>query len=157
MAGAQEVLSVCRYWETHRRRRGFTLVELLVVIVVLAVLAAIVLPKFMDSSKRGKESALKDDLKLLRNAVSAFQADTGTYPKVLADLAGTTAPAKGLDSAGAEATITAGDWHGPYVQDLVKDPISAADFTYGVTSPDVGKVTSSATGNGLDGTAYSSW
>ena len=51
-----------------RRRNGFTLVELLVVIVVLAVLAAIVLPKFMDSSTRSKESSLKSDLKLMRNA-----------------------------------------------------------------------------------------
>jgi general secretion pathway protein G len=132
-------------------------VELLVVIVVLAVLAAIVLPKFMDSSKRSKESALKSDLKLLRNAVGLFVTDTGSYPKVLADLAGTTAPAKGLDSAGAEATITAGDWHGPYLQTVPTDPIAAAAFTYGTTSPNVGKVTSSATGNGLDGTAYSTW
>ena len=148
---------MCKFVQTHRRRRGFTLVELLVVIVVLAVLAAIVLPKFMDSSKRSKESALKNDLKILRNSISAFQADTGTYPKTFADLAATSAPAKGLDTAGTDATITAGDWHGPYVQEVPKDPISAADFTYGITSPNVGKVTSSATGNGLDGTPYSGW
>ena len=71
----------------RRNKLGFTLVELLVVIVVLAVLAAIVLPKFMNSSVRSKESALKSDLKLMRNAVSLFQADTGKYPSTLADLA----------------------------------------------------------------------
>lgn len=69
----------------------------------------------------------------------------------------TSAPAKGLDTAGVEATITAGDWHGPYVQEVPKDPIAAADFAYATTSPNTGKVTSSATGNGLDGTAYSGW
>ena len=143
--------------ERARRRRGFTLVELLVVIVVLAVLAAIVLPKFMNSSKRSKESALRSDLKLLRNAVGLFQADTGTYPKVMADLAATAVMAKGLDAAGADAVITPGDWHGPYLQETPNDPIAAAAFTYGTTSPNVGKVTSSATGNGLDGTAYSTW
>ena len=143
--------------ERARRRRGFTLVELLVVIVVLAVLAAIVLPKFMDSSKRSKESALKSDLKLLRNAVGLFQTDTGAYPKTLADLAATAAPAAGLDSAGADATITASEWHGPYLQEVPPDPVSGAAFTYGTTSPNVGKVTSSATGNSLDGTAYSAW
>ncbi len=56
------------FFERMKRDKkcGFTLVELLVVIVVLAVLAAIVLPKFMNSSTRSRESALKSDLKLLR-------------------------------------------------------------------------------------------
>lgn len=151
---------MCNLIERARHRRGrlgFTLVELLVVIVVLAVLAAIVLPKFMNSSKRSRESALKSDLKLMRNAVGLFMTDTGLYPKALADLASTSAPAKGLDSAGNEASIAAGDWHGPYLQETPKDPVSGSDFTYGTTSPNVGKVTSSATGNGLDGTAYSGW
>lgn len=139
------------------RRRGFTLVELLVVIVVLAVLAAIVLPKFMDSSKRSKESALRSDLKLLRNAIGLFYTDTGAYPKQLSDLAATSAPAKGLDSSGNEVTINAADWHGPYLQEVPNDPVSGTAFTYSTTPPHVGKVTSSASGNGLDGTPYSSW
>ena len=146
-----------RIFDRTRRRRGFTLVELLVVIVVLAVLAAIVLPKFMNSSTRSKESALKSDLKLMRNAVSLFFTDTGTYPKTLADLTATAAPAKGLDTAAADKAVTASDWHGPYLESLPNDPISGAAFTYSTTSPTVGKVNSSATGNGLDGTAYSGW
>ncbi len=143
--------------EKAGRRRGFTLVELLVVIVVLAVLAAIVLPKFMDSSTRSRESALMSDLKLLRNAVATFQTDTGTYPATMAGLAATSAPATGLDKAGVAANITATDWHGPYVQSVPNDPVSGNAFTYATASPNVGKVTSSATGNGLDGTAYSGW
>jgi general secretion pathway protein G len=134
-----------------RNKLGFTLVELLVVIVVLAVLAAIVLPKFMDSSARSKESALKSDLKLIRNAITLFQADIGKYPNTLADLAGTDKTAvKGADG----AVVTAADWHGPYLDSVITDPISGADFTYAKAT---GKVTSSATGNGLDGTAYSTW
>lgn len=143
-----------QFVEDARRRRGrlgFTLVELLVVIVVLAVLAAIVLPKFMNSSKRSKESALRSDLKLLRNAVSLFQTDTGYYPANLADLAATSAPAKGLDSTGALKDIAAADWHGPYVQEVPNDPVSNAAFTYGTAAPDVGKVTSSA------GAPYDTW
>jgi general secretion pathway protein G len=145
----------------RKGRHGFTLVELLVVIVVLAVLAAIVLPKFMNSSRRGKESALRSDLKLIQNAVSLFDADTGYYPKTLADLTATSAPttatAKGLDDSGTEAAYSPSDWHGPYLQELPKDPISGNDFTYSTASGSVGKVTSSASGNGLDGTAYSTW
>lgn len=140
-----------------RNRYGFTLVELLVVIVVLAVLAAIVLPKFMNSGTRSKESALKSDLKLLRSQVSMFQADTGSFPKTLADLAATSAPLKGLDSSGAEVSITSSDWHGPYIDSVPKDPITKADFTYGTTSPDVGKVTSSSTATSSEGTAYNTW
>lgn len=143
--------------ERAKRRKGFTLVELLVVIVVLAVLAAIVLPKFMNSSKRSKESALRSDLKLIRNAISLFQADCGCFPKTLADLAAASAPAKGLDSAGADATITGSDWHGPYLQEVPKDPTDGSDFVYSTASPTVGKVSSDTAGNGLDGTAYTNW
>ena len=130
----------------RKSSKGFTLVELLVVIVILAVLAAIVLPKFMDSGKRSKESALKSDLKIVRNAISLFQTDTGYYPAQLSDLTAASAPAKGLDSAGAQQTITASDWHGPYLQDLPKDPINGSDLSYTASGANVGKVASSASG-----------
>jgi type II secretion system protein G len=131
-------------------RRGFTLVELLVVIVVLAVLAAIVLPKFVGASQRSRESALRADLKLLRNAVSAFNADTGTYPASLADLAATTAPAAGKSATGTDVNITASDWHGPYIEEVPTDPISSGAFGYSTASGSAGKVTSAATG-------YTTW
>lgn len=134
-----------------RNKLGFTLVELLVVIVVLAVLAAIVLPKFMNSSTRSKESALKSDLKLMRNAISLFQADTGKYPNGLVDLAETD---KTKVKVSGGTVVVAADWHGPYLDAVMNDPIGGAAFTYDATT---GKVTSSAAGNALDGTAYSTW
>lgn len=145
------MFSYLRVAGRERNKLGFTLVELLVVIVVLAVLAAIVLPKFMNSSARSKESALRSDLKLIRNAISLFQADIGKYPNSLADLAETD-PAKVKSADG--AVVRAADWHGPYLDSVINDPISGAPFNYDKTT---GKVTSSATGNGLDGTAYSTW
>ena len=145
------MLSTFKLAGRRRGKLGFTLVELLVVIVVLAVLAAIVLPKFMNSSARSKESAMKSDLKLMRNALSLFQADIGKYPSALADLAETD-KTKVKDSAG--NVVSATDWHGPYIDSVITDPISGAAFTY---SSATGKVTSSATGNALDGTAYSTW
>lgn len=146
-----------------KKYAAFTLIELLMVMVVLAVIAAIVIPKFVDRNKQAKEAALKSDLKLLRNAVASFYADTGYYPLVLADLTVTSSaslstPNKGLDSTGAQQTITSTDFHGPYISGSIpSDPVSTSAFTYSTTSPKVGNVTSSASGNGLNGTAYSTW
>lgn len=135
----------------QRLRRGFTLVELLIVIIVIAVLAAIAIPKFANSSQRGKESALKADLKVLRNAVDLFKTDTGAYPGSIADLAATSAPANGKDSAGANKAINASDWRGPYLQSVPTDPISDAAYTYSTAAGTVGKVSSSA------GAPYDTW
>lgn len=134
-----------------RRLRGFTLVELLVVIIIIAVLAAIAIPRFSNSSTRSKESALRAELRTLRNAVELFRNDTGVFPTTLADLAATSAPANGLDASGNSTAITAADWKGPYIQTVNTDPVSGAAFTYGTTSPNVGRVTSSA------GAPYNSW
>ncbi len=141
----------------RKSRKGFTLVELLVVIVVLAVLAAIVLPKFVGAGTRSKESALKSDLKLIRNAITLFYNDTGAYPASLAALAATTAPASGLAPDGTTKAINAADWHGPYLDSIPNDPVSGSAFIYSTADGSVGKVTSSATGNASDSTAYSSW
>jgi len=137
--------------------RGFTLVELLIVIIIIAVLAAVVVPKFVNSGLRSREAALKSNLKLYRNAIDLFKNDTGAFPASLADLAVSTPPANGLDSAGASKSIVSADYKGPYVEAVEKDPVSGNNFTYSTTSGSVGKVTSSASGNGSDGTAYSSW
>lgn len=139
-------------------RQGFTLIELLVVIVVIAVLAMIVIPRFTDSGKRSKEASLRSDLSQLRSAVATFQTDTGAFPATLNDLTVAVAPATGLSAAGTSTAIAAGDWHGPYLTNgLPTDPVSNAAFTYTITGATTGKVSSSATGNGLDGTAYSTY
>lgn len=143
--------------ELRKKTAGFTLMELLIVIIVIAVLAAIALPRFINSGLRSKEASVKADLKLYRSAIQTFSNDTGAYPATLAALAATTAPASGLDSAGASKTIASSDWKGPYIDQIQTDPVSGNAFTYSVTSPTVGKVTSSASGNSTDGSAYSSW
>ena len=136
-------------------KKGFTLVELLIVIIIIAVLAAIAIPKFSNSSQRSKESSLRANLKLVRNAIDLFRADTGAFPATMAGLTASTT--SGLSAAAAACTIAATDWRGPYLQAVPVDPVSGSAMTYGTAAADVGTVKSSATGNGLDGTAYSTW
>jgi general secretion pathway protein G len=141
-----------------RRERAFTLVELLVVIVVIAILAAIILPKFTNTGLRSKESSLKSNLALLRSAVSNYQTDTGLCPLQLSDLSATTAPAKGANpTTGSSTALTATQWYGPYVASVPNDPVSGSALNYSVTAGSVGQVTSSATGNDSQGTPYSSY
>ncbi len=146
---------------TRRTGSGFTIVELLLVIVVLVVLAAIMLPKLINESRENKEAQLRTDLNHIRNAVSLFYADTGVYPTSLQELTKKKAPsyasARGLDKSGRIANYSPTDWHGPYLSELPIDPISGRDFAYSTRKPAVGKVTSSAAGKGLDGTDYKDW
>lgn len=139
------------------KHAAFTLVELLIVIIIIAVLAAIAIPKFANQSTRSKESALRAELSLLRNGVEMFKTDCGSYPSALSDLAATSAPANGKDTAGNNKAILAADWKGPYVNKVNVDPVSGNAFAYSTTSPTVGQVSSSAAGNDSNGVAFSTY
>jgi type II secretion system protein G len=142
--------------KAHVRKLGFTLVELLIVVIIIAVLAAIAIPKFANSSLRSKEAALRAELKLIRDGVELFKNDCGCYPTALADLI--TAPSTGKDSTGATYTIASGNWKGPYISSIDADPVSGGAIGYSTTSPNVGKVSANATGNDSTGSvAYSSY
>lgn len=63
-----------------QRKSGFTLVELLVVMVILSVLAVIVTSTFSSSIRRGRDSRRKEDLRALSGALEAYFNDKGQYP-----------------------------------------------------------------------------
>ena len=141
------------------RRRGFTLIELLIVIVVIAILALIVIPKLMGASRKAKDSTLKANLQIVRNAIATYQADLGTYPT------GTTLV--GLyDGTG---STPAGSWKGPYlkqegavitgtaipVNPYVTSSTVTAHWTYTAASGSIEPAAPS--GNDADGTAYSTY
>ena len=139
-----------------RKSKGFTLIEMLIVIVVIAILALIVIPRLLGAGRKAKEAALSGDLHELRNAIQQFESDTGDYPAALGDLM--TKPAAGSNGGnGIALDLTA--WSGPYLRtadgNLPADPFTGLEtWTYTATS---GAVASKSTLTALNGTNYSAW
>lgn len=69
-----------------RRVRGFTLIEILVVLAILALLLSIAAPRYFGSVDRSKETVLKQNLFQIRESLDKYFADTGRYPDSLEDL-----------------------------------------------------------------------
>jgi len=135
----------------HRRhnqpplKSAFTLVELLIVIIIVAILAAIAIPKMRDGWERAEESRLKALLKLRREAVERFRQDTGLFPATLGGILTSTAPTSGLDSNGNTKPIPPGSFQGPYLQNFgsvaLRPPkYRGKDATYLTTFPNVGQL-----------------
>ncbi len=66
--------------------RGFTLLELLVVMTIIGILAAIAIPNYYNSVKKAKEAALREDLFQMRKLIQQFKLDKGRYPRSLQEL-----------------------------------------------------------------------
>jgi general secretion pathway protein G len=95
----------------RRNQRGFTLVEMLLVLVILATLAAIVYPKVMGRSEQARTTAAQTQIANFKTALDAFEVDNGYYPKGKNGL---------MDLVQQPRDTTA--WHGPYLESIPKDP-----------------------------------
>ena len=102
----------------QRRRAAFTLVEMLLVLVILAVLAAIVIPKMSGRSQQAKVTAAGTQIKSFELALDSFEVDTGSYPNSLDALVN--------EPSGVQ------NWKGPYLkQSIPVDPWgNAYVYTY---------------------------
>lgn len=68
------------------RRRGFTLIELIVVMAIVALLVSIAAPRYFASVERARENSLRSSLAVMRHAIDQFAADRGRYPLTIDEL-----------------------------------------------------------------------
>ena len=69
-----------------KNSRGFTLVELMVVLTVIALLLSVVVPDYVGRVRRAEEAVLKENLVVMRDALDKHYADAGRYPRSLDEL-----------------------------------------------------------------------
>ena len=123
-----------------RKQTGFTLIELLVVMAIIATLLSIVAPRYFESIEKAKEAVLRQDLKIMRDAIDQFYADSGKYPLDLEEL---------VDKR--------------YLRSIPIDPMTESNTTWIEMPPQnedeegVYDVHSGFTGRALDGTFYEEW
>ena len=96
------------------RRSGFTLVEIMVVVVILGILAATIIPQFIGTAHDAKVSMARANITELESAVEKFYIHMDRYPS----------SEEGLDALVTEPADGAGKWRGPYVKMVRLDPWS---------------------------------
>jgi len=94
--------------------KGFTLIEVMVVVVILGILAAVVVPNIMDKPGEARVSKAKQDVRALEEALNRYKLDNYDYPST----------EQGLDSLvkKPEGTPEPKRWKGPYVKKVPNDP-----------------------------------
>ncbi len=129
----------------RKRDDGFTLVELMVVMLIIGVLAAVAVPQFIQSIRNAKEAALMEDLHVMRDAIDSYTMDKNKAPQSLDDLV-----------------------QNGYLKSIPVDPmtnssdtwVTSSDDTYSdidQTEPGINDVHSGSEETGSNGQPYSSW
>ena len=128
-----------------QRRRGFTIIEILIVMSIVSIIVSLAVPIYQKSIIRAKESVLKQNLFTLRTQIDEYTYDKQKAPQSLEDL------------------VTAG-----YLRTIPVDPITGSDQTWQVimedalssvnqTEPGIFDVRSGSDKMSLEGTAYAEW
>ena len=138
--------TTCHFSSAHRGKvAGFTLVELLVVLSLISLLAAMAMVQYRNSIQRSEESVLKTNLFRMRDAIDQYYADKNRYPASL------------------DALVSDG-----YLRQIPEDPITKSRDTWQTVpaepdpsnpsaDPGIYDVKSGAQGTALDGSYYTDW
>jgi general secretion pathway protein G len=96
----------------NRRRAGVTLIEMMVVVTIIALFAALVLPKMMGQADKARKTAARAQINAYTTALGAYKLDTGVYPTTEQGLQALRVKPENVDR-----------WEGPYLQkDVENDP-----------------------------------
>lgn len=92
----------------YRKKYGFTLIEILIVVIIIGLIASLIAPNLIGRFERSKEEIAKTQVEMLSSSVLAFKVDVGRYPETLEELIKSKDP----------------KWRGPYLskQTIPKDP-----------------------------------
>lgn len=118
--------------------KGFTLIEILVVLLIVSLLASLALPRYFQSIDGAKETVLAENLRITRDTIDKFYGDTGHYPATLEELV-----------------------EKKYLRALPFDPIADSSTEWQIIPPEdasqggVYDLKSSAKGNNRDGKPFS--
>lgn len=124
-----------------KNRQGFTIVDVLLTVIILGILASVIIPKFQGAQSRARQTAREELLNIYNRASLRFQTDTDLFAATLDDLAAEKAPKNGLSVGGTLVSLRAAHWHGPYVSDVQKDPVTGRSFTYHASGKLIGTIT----------------
>ena len=138
-------MKISRHLGSRGRQRGFTLIELMIVISIILILISTAIPMYQQSIRRARESVLRQNLFTLRSVIDQYSEDKQKAPQSLQDL------------------IDAG-----YLKQIPIDPITNTRDTWQTvqedmlvsvdqSQPGISDVHSGAQGTGSDGTPYSEW
>lgn len=122
------------------RPHGFTMIELMVVLAILATILTLAAPRYFTNVDKAKESVLHEDLFVMRDAINQYFTDKGSYPATL------------------EALVDA-----KYLRAIPVDPVTDSAATWQIIAPSddspgqVFDVKSTAAGKAVDGSQYKDW
>lgn len=122
------------------KTRGFTLVELMVVMAIIALLLSLALPRYFNHLENSRETILRQDLAVMRDAIDKFHGDRGRYPESLDELVSAR-----------------------YLRALPVDPLTERADSWQIVAPEgdaggaVYDIKSGAPGASRDGSAYADW
>jgi general secretion pathway protein G len=130
---------------SRKQDAGFTLMELMIVMMIIGVLATLAIPSFVGAVKSAKEAVLKEDLRVMRSAIDAYTMDKQKAPQSLDDLV-----------------------QDGYLKVIPQDPMTKARDTWVTdtsdslhtldqTEPGIDDVHSGSQETGTDGQPYSTW